>query len=227
MKSNILKVVIALVFLVMFNILFFLLGGTEQSDVNWVCYGFIHAAYICLLITPLFCNSGKGLTVLSASLYLRALFYFFTELTVGLLFIAIAPQSITWPLIIQSVLLAVFIILQLMSVLANDATHASIQKQKAESQFIRTLAEQVRSRMREIEDQDLRKEVERSYDALNNSPIESIPEALNVELALRNAVDMLCAAIEDTDKEQIIKKAKRVRNAVQDRNAVIRRCRMS
>lgn len=59
MKSNILKLVIGLIFLIVFNVLFFLLGGTERSDTEWVCYGFIHAAYLCLLVTPLFCNAEK------------------------------------------------------------------------------------------------------------------------------------------------------------------------
>ena len=54
MKTNILKVIVALIFLVLFNVLFFVLGGTEQSQVNWVSYGFIHAAYLMILITPLF-----------------------------------------------------------------------------------------------------------------------------------------------------------------------------
>ena len=227
MKSSLLKVTIALVFLVLFNALFFLLGGTEQSSVNWVCYGFIHAAYICLMATPLLCSSGKGLTVLSATLYLRGLFYFFTELVIGVVCIVIAPQSMMWPLVIQSLLLAVFVMLQLMSVLANDATRASIQKQRTESLFIRTLAEQVRLRMREMDDMDMRKEVERCYEALSNCPIESFPEAQEAELSLRNAVEILCSAIEDDGKEQIKKKAKRVMNLIQDRNAVIRRCRMS
>ena len=115
MKENILKVIIGLIFLIGFNVMFFLLGGTERSDTEWVCYGFIHAAYLCLLATPLFCNAEKGETVLSASLYLRALFYFFTELVFGIGFLWYNAEDPTWPTIIQGGLLMVFLILQLMS----------------------------------------------------------------------------------------------------------------
>lgn len=226
MKGNVLKIIIALIFLMLFNVLFFVLGGTEQSQVNWICYGFIHIAYLCLLTTPLFCNYRKGMVVLSASLYLRALFYFFTELVIGLLFIVIALEDFTWPLIIQGVLLAVFLILQLMSALANDATNASVQKQHQESAFIQTMIQRVKTSMREITDMEIRRLVERCYDALNNSSIQSFPEAQEAELNLRNAVEMLCTAIEDNDKDQIEKKVKRVLNAIQDRNIVIRQCRL-
>ena len=153
MKANILKIVIGLIFLIVFNVLFFLLGGTERSDTEWVCYGFIHVSYLCLLVTPLFCNAGKGETVLSASLYLRALFYFFIELAIGLGFIwynAYNPIAILWPVIIQGILLAVFLILQLMSVLANDATKASLAKQRQERVYIRSLAENLKEAMRQV-----------------------------------------------------------------------------
>lgn len=227
MKTNVLKVAVALIFLVLFNVLFFVLGGTEQSQVNWVSYGFIHAAYLMILVTPLFETKSKGLTVLSASLYLRAISYFFTELIIGLAFIAIQPESILWPLIIQSVGIAIFLILQLMSVMANDATEASVQKQHAESAYIKTMAMQVKAAMRNIEDEKLRNCVIRCYESLNNSSVESFPEAEDAELALRNSVEMLCTAIEDGDNTQIEKKAKRVFNAIQTRNDIIKRCRMN
>ena len=225
MKSNILKNIIGLIFLVLFNGLFFYLGGTEHTEISWICYAFIHASYLCILLTPLFCKSGKGLEVLSYSLYLRALFYFFTELIVGIVCIAIAPESPTWPLIIQGVLLAIFLVLQIMSVLANDATIQTVQKQKEESIYIQTMAQRIRTCMRSISDMNIKKQVERCYDAVNNSSLQSYPEAKDAELSLRNAVEILCVAIENGDYQDIDKKAKGVIYAVQDRNAIIKRYR--
>lgn len=227
MKNNILKIIIGLIFLALFNGLFFYLGGTEHTEVNWICYAFIHASYLCILLTPLFCKSGKGLDVLSYSLYLRALFYFFTELIVGIACIAIAPESLTWPLIIQGVLLAIFLILQIMSVLANDATIQTVQRQKEESIYIQTMAQRIRSCKRNISDANVKRQVDRCYDAVNNSSIQSYPEAQDAELSLRNAVEVLCSAIENGDYEQIERKTKAVINAVQDRNAIIKRCRIN
>lgn len=223
MKSNIFKVIIGLIFLVLFNGLFFYLGGTEHTEVNWICYGFIHASYLCILLTPLFCKSGKDLEVLSYSLYLRALFYFFTELVVGCISMAIAPVSPVWPLIIQSVLLAIFLVLQMMSVLANDATIESTQKQKKESAYIQAMAQRIRTCMRDISDMNIKKQVERCYDAVKNSSLQSYPEAQDAELNLRNAVELLCSAIENEDYEHIEKKIKGVIYAIQDRNAIIKR----
>lgn len=227
MKSNMFKVIIGLIFLLLFNGLFFYLGGTEHTEVNWICYGFIHASYLCILLTPLFCKAGQGLEVLSYSLYLRALFYFFTELIIGVVCIAIAPESSTWPLIIQAVLLAIFFILQMMSVLANDETEKTTQKQKKESMYIQSMAQRIRTCMRSISDMNIKEQVERCYDAVNNSSLQSYPEAEDAELDLRNAVEILCVAIENEENASIEKKVKNVILAVQNRNDVIKKCRFN
>lgn len=230
MKSNILKLVIGLIFLIVFNVLFFLLGGTERSDTEWVCYGFIHAAYLCLLVTPLFCNAEKGETVLSASLYLRALFYFFTELAMGLGFIwynAYNPISIVWPAIIQGILLAVFLILQLMSVLANDATKASLAKQRHERVYIRSLAEKLKETMRQVNDPTLHKQLAICYESLSSISLESFPEALDAELELKNSVNTLCSFVEQGDTSQLGQQIQNIQVAIKHRNQAIRMARLS
>lgn len=223
MKSNIIKIIIGLIFLIVFNALFFLLRGTtEHTITEWVCYGFIHAAYLCLLSTPLFCNAGKGEIVLDASLYLRALFFFFTELIVGIGFIWYNPESYSWPAIVQGILLAAFLILQLMSVLANDATEVSLKKQKQERVYIRSLAEDIKDSMRKVSDPILRKQMASCYETLNNASIESFPEAAAAELELKNAVNALYAAADVDDSEQLSQLIQKVQVALKHRNQAIR-----
>ena len=227
MKENILKVIIGLIFLIGFNVMFFLLGGTERSDTEWVCYGFIHAAYLCLLATPLFCNAEKGETVLSASLYLRALFYFSTELAIGIGFLWYNAEDPTWPTIIQGGLLMVFLILQLMSVMANDATKASLAKQRQERVYIRSLAEDLKEAMRQVNDPTLRKQIANCYESLNSSSIESFPEAMDAELELENAVNTLCSFVEQGNQGQLESQIKTVQTAIKHRTKAIRMARFS
>lgn len=227
MKANALKVVIALLFLIGFNLMFFLLGGTNRTTTEWVCYGFIHAAYLCVLSTPLLCNAGKGETVLSASLYLRAVFYFFTELVVGIGFLWYNPESCVWPVIIQAVLLMAFVVLQLMSVLANDATKASLSKQRAERVYIRSLAENMKEAMRQVSDPALRKQMSTCYESLNSCSLESFPEAVGAEIELENAVNILCANVELGNMEQLGQLIQNVQVAMKHRNQAIRMAKYS
>lgn len=227
MKANILKIIIGLVFLVLFNVLFFMLEGTERTTTEWICYGFIHVAYLCLLSTPLLCNAGKGETVLLASLYLRALFFFFTELVIGIVFLWANPVSYKWATIIQAVLLAVFLVLQLMNVLANDATKASLAKQRQERIYVRSLAENVKDAIRQVSDPALRKQMAACYESLNSTSIESFPEAASAEIELEDAVNALCHAVDANDTARLSQLIQNVQVALRHRNQAIRMARFS
>ena len=228
MKKNVIKVVIALIFLAVFNLLYFVAGG-EHTTADWISYAFVHAAFLCLALTPLFgAGIGKGLTILIGSLWLRALGYFFIELVVGVAFLLASPEGYVWPLVVQAILLAAFLIMQLMSVLANDSTTASIRRQRDESACLQDLKDRLGSLMNAIDDKALRQLVRECHEALSACPIQSYPEAGEKEQALRSAVDGLCSAITDGATAELAgQKAKSVLIAVQERNAAIRKCRKS
>lgn len=230
MKANTIKIVLGLIFLVVFNALFFLLGDASHSTTDWVCYGFIHVAYLCLLATPLLCQTKKGEFVLSASLYLRALCYFFTELVVGLAFIfynAYNPISHSWPTIIQALLLAVFLILQLLSVWANDATKGSLAKQRQERVYIRTLAEKLHGAMQQVNDPALRKQLTDCYESLSQSSIETFPEAAEAEAVLEKAVNTLCALVQKGETAGLAEQIQQLQDAMKQRNQAVRKARFS
>lgn len=223
MKNNTIKIIIALVFLVLFNALYFVIGGANQSAVNWMSYAFIHVSYLLLLSTPTLCPHCNGQTVLIASLYLRALLYFFTELVVGIVMILLGIQNIALPLVVQSVLLALFLILQLMGVLANRATSKSLDRQRLGSQLISDLTQQVREAMRSINNPTLKGKVEHCYNALLACSVESIEQARVVEDELKDAVSDLCAAVNTADDSRIEEYTKKVTSAIHQRNAILMR----
>lgn len=227
MKQTIIKTIIALLFLMLFNVLFFIFREFKPAITEWVSYGFINMAYLCLLCTPLFGGNKKGLTALIASLYLRALVYFLIELAIGVFFIIINPESPTLAIIIQSILLFLFLILQLISILANDSTSSSIGKQRSESNQIQSLALRIKMHLNKVEDSELRKKVLRSYDSLNNSSVEGFPETSDSEETISIAVNSLCDAIDKQDENQIRQKAKELTTAVQYRNSLIATLRRS
>lgn len=222
MKKAILKIIIALIFLATFNLLFFF-GGLNHSDANWCSYGFITFSYICLLATPILA-SGSNSAILIGSLWLRASTYFFIELIVGTIFIAIDPESMKWPLIVQSIMLAIFLIYQLMGVLANDSTTSSLNLQKEESFSRQILIDQLKLCVRGVNNPNLKPILNRCVDTLSNTPIQSFPDALEADLAVSNAVNVLCSQIDGGNPEDITSAASKMLRTIQERNLVIKRC---
>ena len=219
MKTNIYKIIIGLLFLIVFNLLFFILGGTSHSTSEWISYGFIHGAYVLLLATPLFNGKNKaGETVMIASLYLRALIYFVIELIVGLVFIEFNTENYFWPTMVQGLILFVFLLFQFMGVVANKASSMSLSQQKSEKDRIQQLSEKLRSAIFEVNDPKLRKDIERCYESLRNSTIQSRPDATDTELNLENAVYSLCQSVNSGDVELVKDNLKRLQTSIRDRN---------
>ena len=122
MGTTIIKGILGSLFLIFFNLLFFILCGTDNNSSTWISYGFIHVAYLFVLITPLFNKENKGKAVLSMTLYTISLFYFFIELLAGIVFICLEPEDTKWTWVVHLVILALFLLVFLSSYLANTAT---------------------------------------------------------------------------------------------------------
>lgn len=227
MKKNIFKVLVGLIFLIAFNVLFFLLGGTERTTTEWISYGFIHFAYLCILLTPLFCKNKKGRTVLNASLYLRGLIYFVIELIAGITFIAVNPESIVWPSIVQGVFAATFLIMQLMSVTANEVTDESLERQSKEKIYIQELALNLREAMQSAQDTEVKKKLRGVYEVLNNASTGSCPEAEDIELQLAANVNALCMNAASFSPSQFDNCIITIKEILRKRNAIINKARFA
>lgn len=50
-KNKILWIIFYSVFILIFNITFFVLGGIEHGTATWISYSFIHMSYLLIIIT--------------------------------------------------------------------------------------------------------------------------------------------------------------------------------
>ena len=101
MKRQILWILLDAIFLIAFNVCFFVLvGGAKDSGIEgippsvWVSYGFIHFSYLLLLCTPLMVRRGnKAVADYARPLYVGTWIYFLVALVVNLAFILVSLNS--------------------------------------------------------------------------------------------------------------------------------------
>ena len=79
-KKNILTIILDSVFVIAFNLLFFLNGGTQHVAAIWTAYGFLHFAYLMVLITPLIASKGSNAVLSKTTTYTISLLFFIVEL---------------------------------------------------------------------------------------------------------------------------------------------------
>ena len=217
-KTNALWRILDIIFPVVFNVVFFLAGGFEHKASVWISWGFIHFAYVMLVLTPYLLRRGISTVVFGFSLYSVSATYFFLEFILGLVFIAISSDSYKAALIIQLVIAGLYSLSLVSNMIANEVTADAEEKRQYHIDYIKTASSNLKGLLERITDKETKKKVEKIYDALNSSPVKSHQALVNTESQILMSTDDLASAISSENKDKIISLADSLLITINERN---------
>jgi len=191
MKLIFKKTILALVFLIAFNVMFFLFGGTENVTSVWVSYGFIHFAYLAILILPLVKTNGDDAYYLQSSMYYESIGYFIMELIVGLVFIYYKMDDYMWSVIIQGTLAALFMIRILTLSIVNDCIADAQQAKQQTMNTSNSIKANFMSAMDVVKDNGARVRLMNLSDKFAYSGNRHIPQTMAVEEQIVNSLETI------------------------------------
>ena len=192
MKQRGMRAGLTVLFVILFNVIFFVLGGSRHPASVWISYGMIHMAWLCLAATPFL--FGKNEHVVSGlSIYAISGVYFLVEFVVGLIFILVAPEHAKAALIVQLLFFGVYLAALITVLLANDHTAELTQQRSDAAADIRSLNRRARDLADRLEDETANREIRRVCDQLSALPLGRAnqawsPETLSALSALEEAV---------------------------------------
>lgn len=190
-KKNILWAILDLIFLVVFNVLFFVFGGVNHETSVWISYGFVHFAYIMLIVTPFLIRKSSSASVFGFSLYAISSTYFMITFIVGVLFILIHPDTYKWSLIVQVVITGFYGIMLISHLIANESTADSIERHEIELRYVKDCSSKLKGIMDSVSDRQLKKQIEKVYDTVHSSQIKSNNQVRDIEMVVLDLVDVL------------------------------------
>lgn len=194
-KTNTLWVVLDSVFLLIFNTMFFVLGGTDHPDSVWISYGFVHCAYLSLLVVPRMLHRGKSAAVFGFALYSISAAYFVVEFVIGVTVILVAPEGYKGALLLQLLVAGIYVVFIVSNMLGNESTAQSEEERRSEIDYVKKAAAQVASVMDNVHDRETRKRLERVYDAINASPAKSHVSVSALESQILAAISNLTGGV--------------------------------
>jgi len=221
-KKNILWATLNLIFLVIFNVLFFVLGGTEHNASVWISYVFIHFAYLMLLLTPRLIRSGKSKAVFGFSLYSISAIYFLVEFVIGIVFILIASDSSTAPLLVQLCIAGLYGIILVSNMLANEYTANAEEKRQPQITYVKDASAKLKILLEKVTDKEAKKKVEQVFDAVYSSPVKLHPDLAQKENNILQAINELERAVSAGDKESIISTTNILLVSINERNNILK-----
>lgn len=218
MKISIPKILLKLVFPVIFNIVFFLVAGTEHPASVWIAYGFIHFAYLMVLFVPSLAGKSCNAATFGFSLYSVSTIYFLTEFVVGLIFIFIGSDSYKPSLIVQVIVAGAYVALLSANLIANEHTADSITRHNTEVAYIKDTASRIKLLIGRSSDKKANKELEKTYDLLHSSPTRSSNTVKVLEAEIKNKVTELEKAVAGDEIASIITITNEIIMVTEERN---------
>jgi signal transduction histidine kinase len=217
-KTNFLWKILDLIFLIIFNVVFFLFGGFSHKAAVWISYGFIHFAYLMLLLTPFLIRRGKSAAVFGFSLYSISAVYFIIELVIGIIFILVFPERYTIPLLVQLIIAGLYGIILISNMIANEHTADAEENRQYQISYVKDASAKLKSLMENISDKETKKKVEKLYDTVYSSPVKSHSALTQMENRILQSLNEFENEISAGNKETIISSANSLLIAVNERN---------
>ncbi len=223
-KINVLWAILDLVFLLVFNIIFFLVSGSNQVASVWIAYGFIHFSYLMLLVTPFLIRKGSSAAVLGFPLYIISAIYFFTEFVVGIVVIFIASETYKVSLILQIIIAAIYAVMLISNMIANEHTADSIERHEEELLYVKESSTKLNGIAEKISDRIVRKQVEKLYDLVHSSQVKSHNSVSGMEYDIIEKIEQLDLLVQQGDKDEISSMTATIYSLAEERNRRLKNC---
>lgn len=212
-------ILLDLVFLVVFNSIFFIIEGTNQPAGVWVAYVFIHISYIMLLVTSFMIRPSNQAALFGMTLYTISATYFLVTLVCGLVFIFRYPKAFELSLISQIMISGLYTVILLSNLLANERTADALVVHERELQFVKTSSVQLSSILNQVQDKELQHKVERAYDLAHGSQVKSSEQVRGTEAALLMQIQQLADATSVRDEREMNLLVDQIISGIEKRNS--------
>lgn len=206
------------IFLVVFNLYFFLLKGTDNPTSVWISFASIHFAYLMLLITPFLVRKGSVSADYGRPLFVIITSYYFLALIVGVVFIALSPESITVSLLVQITIVAIFAILLLTNLIANEHTADNVERHEVELKYVKESSSKLEALLKQISDNTIRKKIEKAYDLIHSSQVKSSINVKTIEQDVISEIHNLEKAFQKNNFDNIQLIVDKICNLANERN---------
>ena len=217
-KIRALWIVLGLIFLIVFNVVFFTAAVFVFTVSTWISYGFIHFAYFMLLLTPSLVRKGRSSAVFGFSLYSISAAYFLIALAIGIIFIAGSPWGHIAALLVQLCIAGLYGIILIFNMIANEHTANAEENRQVQIAYVKETSAKLKKLLDTVTDKEAKRAVERVYDAVYSSPVRSHPDLTQIENTILLSIYELEDNISTGNKEKTIAAASSILAAVNERN---------
>ena len=220
-KSKIFSILARLIFVVAFCSIFFIIAGFEHRASVWIAFAMINITYLVFAFTPLLTKGGKTALETAGPLVMISGANFALHFIIGLIFMLVAPEKVTFEIVLYIILVAIYLGVLFTVICANSHTEQSAARQAKESFFIKNQASKIKLLIGRIADPELNKLLETVSDNMHASPSRSGGAAASVESSITMKVIEVEVAVNDARADDAKKSCRELGYLIEERKRIL------
>lgn len=187
MRKDIPHIIVYLVFIIVFNVVFFLFKPEEAHAGIWISYTFIHLAYIAVVITQGLDKKNKEVA-LNLSSYLISLIYFIIEFIIGVTFIIINTTEYKLSIALQLALASIYVVVLITNLIVNKNITNSVESTERARDYVKGVPSVINAILCNKYDERVLKKLKNLYDVIHSSPIRTNSNAAIIEIEIEDRI---------------------------------------
>lgn len=218
-KILIATIVLDLVFIVVFNLCFFLIAGTIHTESTWVAYAFIHLSYLSLILIPLLKTKTMGSHIYQMTNYFVGGIYFLASFIANVVFLCLELIDIVPSITTNAVLLGVYLIIFLTLYIVNQKSTEQERIDHKEARVIKNYAARIARLIEVVEDRDVKRQLQNIHDEIHSLPTMEALGTKTYDSKIDASIDELMLAVSEQNNDEIVKLCKKIHLLLVERNA--------
>ena len=222
MKKKVLLLILESLFLIIFNVMFFLLNGHVGAHASrWISYAGIHISYVMMIVTPILLKHSKtdmafGLPISSVSAA-----YFAAEFLLGLIFVLFNPTGWKACFLIQLILLAIYALFLLVLLIADASAREKEAKRLQLGKFVGEAKDELNLIMRKTRNSEIISLLDDLKTKLEATPLETSSEALPIEDEIIKQIKRIKVSAEMKDAERVAQDVDTAKDLIDKRTSAV------
>ena len=221
MANKITKYAPYCIFPLLFNVLFFVIGGFDHPASVWISYSWIQAAYVLAVFAAALVPKTQSKMIFTATTAPILWAYFCIEFIIGMILIFVAAETVRGPILIQFVPACIFALVYFSMGRFNQHTAANEQRRAVEVSFIKTAASKAKIVMDNVSDPALKNKLEKLYDLIHSSPSRSYPSVRELENSVMMLLNDLAMSLDENDVDEMNKLIRKIMFTMEERNRIV------
>ena len=139
----------------------------------------------------------------------------------NIVFMKCFRESVKGCLILNIVLLVLYFIQLIINLNINYAVERNLETMDAEREFIKGVSAKIKASMTMVQDQKVRKILEKAYDTVRTSPLHSKDECMDYEVEVIRLANELEVKVDQSEYMEAVNIANDIIKNIKKRNALL------